>query len=99
MPGRFDRRSLIALMAGAGLGPFGRPAAARSAAMWGYPIVWEKGVPGDGFFIKHGYGCENTTYYPGLTHTGENWYGLAKNAAGAIAIAVAAGEVVFADYD
>jgi murein DD-endopeptidase MepM/ murein hydrolase activator NlpD len=38
-------------------------------------------------------------YYPGWTHTGENWYGISENAAGADVIAVAAGTVRYADYD
>jgi murein DD-endopeptidase MepM/ murein hydrolase activator NlpD len=96
---RLHRRALLGAAAFAGLGLSTRQAAAGVAPAWGYPIARGAAAPGDGFFIKHGYGCENPTYYPGLTHTGENWYGLSENAAGADVIAVAAGEVVYTDYD
>jgi murein DD-endopeptidase MepM/ murein hydrolase activator NlpD len=51
---------------------------------------------GEGFFIRHGYTVENTWYNPGYWHTGEDWYALAGDAAGAGVYAIAAGEVVYA---
>jgi murein DD-endopeptidase MepM/ murein hydrolase activator NlpD len=52
-------------------------------------------APGDGFFIRHGYGAENTWYNPGYWHTGEDWYAVAGDTAGAEVYAIAAGEVVY----
>jgi murein DD-endopeptidase MepM/ murein hydrolase activator NlpD len=73
---------------------------ARAAdAAWCYPLAFPERAPGDGLFIKHAFGCENLVYYPGLTHTGENWYGLEANAANANVIAIAPGKVVYADFD
>jgi murein DD-endopeptidase MepM/ murein hydrolase activator NlpD len=63
---------------------------------YSYPI----GVPGqplgDGFFIRHGFAAENTWYNPGYWHTGEDWYALAGDTAGAAVYAIADGEVVYA---
>lgn len=99
MKNRLHRRQLLGLAVATGLAAIARPVRAQTEAVWSFPISRAGQVPGDGFFIKHGYGCENPAYYPGLTHTGENWYGIEENAAGADVIAVAAGEVVYADYD
>jgi hypothetical protein len=96
---RFTRRHLIAAGAGACLGATVTAGLALTDPEWSYPVSRNGGLPGDGFFIKHGYACENAAYYPGLSHTGENWYGSEQNAAGADVIAVAAGNVVYADYD
>ena len=60
------------------------------------PIGLPDRVPGDGFVVRHGYACENTWYNPGWLHTGEDWYTIAGDSAGALIYAVAAGEVVFA---
>jgi murein DD-endopeptidase MepM/ murein hydrolase activator NlpD len=68
-------------------------------AHWGYPLAFPGHDPGDGCFIKHGYACENAESYPGLLHTGENWYGLERNATEAEVIAAAAGIVRYADFD
>ncbi len=62
---------------------------------FGYPIGLAGRAPGDGFFIRHGYASENTWYNPGHWHTGEDWYALAGDTAGAEVYAVAAGEVVY----
>ncbi|MCA9833769.1 MAG: M23 family metallopeptidase [Thermomicrobiales bacterium] len=64
-----------------------------------YPLGLPDRVPGDGCYIRHGYACENAIYYPGLWHTGENWYVQGADAAGALVYATAAGEIVFAGYD
>lgn len=71
------------------------PTPALSAA-WSYPIGLPDRTPGDGFFIRHGYSTENTWYNPGYRHTGEDWYALAGDTAGAGVYAVADGEVVYA---
>jgi hypothetical protein len=51
---------------------------------------------GDGFFIRHGAQVENTWYNPGYWHTGEDWYAVADDTAGAYVYAVADGEVAYA---
>ena len=67
-----------------------------AAPLFSYPI----GVPGkplgDGFFIRHGAQVENTWYNPGYWHTGEDWYAITGDTAGARVYAVADGEVVYA---
>jgi murein DD-endopeptidase MepM/ murein hydrolase activator NlpD len=66
------------------------------SATWSYPIGLPNRAPGDGFFIRHGYITENTWYNPGYWHTGEDWYALDGETAGAGVYAVADGEVVYA---
>jgi hypothetical protein len=61
-----------------------------------YPMGLPGRVPGEGCFVRHGYACENTPYYPGAWHTGENWFLIDGNSAGAPVYAVADGAVVFA---
>jgi hypothetical protein len=51
---------------------------------------------GDGFFIRHGDQVENTWYNPGYWHTGEDWYAIEGDTAGARVYAIADGEVVYA---
>jgi hypothetical protein len=51
---------------------------------------------GDGFFIRHGAQVENTWYNPGYWHTGEDWYAVEGETAGAGVYAIADGEVVYA---
>jgi hypothetical protein len=67
-----------------------------TAPLFTYPI----GVPGaplgDGFFIRHGAQVENTWYNPGYWHTGEDWYAVAGDTAGAQVYAIAEGQVVYA---
>jgi murein DD-endopeptidase MepM/ murein hydrolase activator NlpD len=64
--------------------------------LFSYPI----GVPGkplgDGFFIRHGAQVENTWYNPGYWHTGEDWYAIEGDTAGARVYAIAEGQVVYA---
>jgi hypothetical protein len=62
------------------------------------PVGWPDEVPGVGFRIGHGFACENTWFAAGWWHTGEDWYALAGDTAGASVYAVAAGEVVYADF-
>jgi hypothetical protein len=51
---------------------------------------------GDGFFVRHGDQVENTWYNPGYWHTGEDWYAIEGDTAGARVYATADGEVVYA---
>lgn len=71
----------------------------RTDAPFGYPIAWPGNRPGNGFFIRHGYACENTWYNPGFLHTGEDWYARDGETAGAEVLAIAPGRVVFAGSD
>lgn len=66
---------------------------------YGLPMSLPGGIPGAGCYIRHGYACENTGFNTGWWHTGENWYLIEGNSAGALIYAVAAGEVVYADAD
>jgi hypothetical protein len=61
-----------------------------------YPIGRPGQPPGDGFFIRHGYATENTWYNPGWWHTGEDWYAIEGDTAGAQVYAIADGQVVYA---
>jgi len=63
------------------------------------PIGWPGRVPGDGFRIGHGFACENTWFAAGWWHTGEDWYATDRDTAGAMVYAIAAGEVVYADFN
>jgi len=76
-------------------------AAAQSAnaIAFSLPIGLPGRARGDGFFIRHGYSCENSWYNPGAWHTGEDWYLIDGDTAGAEAYAVADGQVVFSDSD
>ncbi|GAB4432604.1 MAG: hypothetical protein OHK0015_20330 [Chloroflexi bacterium OHK40] len=65
------------------------------AAAFGYPIGLPGRVPADGFFVRHGYAAENTWYNPGYWHTGEDWYALEGDTAGAEVYAIAEGQVVY----
>jgi murein DD-endopeptidase MepM/ murein hydrolase activator NlpD len=76
-------------------------AAASTPALpaFSYPIGTPGQPLGDGFFIRHGVQVENTWYNPGYWHTGEDWYRLEGDTAGAQVYAIAAGAVVYADAD
>ena len=91
------RRGLVGGVAAIALA--GRAASTRAQASgpaFSLPIGWPGRVLGDGFFMRHGYACENTWYNPGWWHTAEDSYVLDGNAAGADVYAIADGEVVFA---
>lgn len=62
------------------------------------PIGWPGAVPGDGFRIGHGFASENAWFAAGWWHTGEDWYAIEGDTAGADVYAVARGEVVYADF-
>lgn len=100
-----DRRTLLAraaLLAAAATGPRRVAVAAASQApppAFGYPIGLPGRAPGDGFFMRHGYATENTWFAPGNLHTGEDWYAVDEETAGARVVAIAPGEVVFAGSD
>jgi murein DD-endopeptidase MepM/ murein hydrolase activator NlpD len=65
------------------------------APQFGYPIGAPGRTPGDGFFIRHGAGVENTWYNPGFWHTGEDWYAVEGDTAGAAVYAIADGLVEY----
>lgn len=67
-----------------------------TAPAYSYPIGAPGQPLGDGFFIRHGFATENTWYNPGYWHTGEDWYALTGDTAGASVYAIADGEVVYA---
>src|SRR5687768_7509216 len=69
-----------------------RDAAAGGSASYGYPMALPGRVPGDGFYIRTAYAAENLRYYPGLWHTGENWFAVGDETAGLPVLAVANGE-------
>ncbi len=71
------------------------------ASSWNfqYPFGMPDRGPGDGCYVMHGYAVENAQFFPGLWHTGENWYLLDGDSAGALVYAVADGDVVFSGYD
>src|SRR5688572_8382706 len=71
-------------------------AAPTLTPLFSYPIGLPGSAPGDGFFIRHGAQVENTWYNPGYWHTGEDWYALEGDTAGARVNAIADGEVVYA---
>jgi len=66
------------------------------ATEYSYPIGLPGRPLGDGFFLRHGYTVENTWYNPRHWHTGEDWYALRGDTAGAGVYAVADGKVVYA---
>jgi hypothetical protein len=94
---RLSRRTVVGAAAAAVLGArLGRARAQGSAVSFSYPIGMPGQVLGDGFFMRHGYACENTWYNPGWLHTGEDWYVHEGTTAGAGVYAIADGEIVFA---
>lgn len=92
-----NRRTLIGLP----LAMMATSALAQEDSGWQfqYPMGLPDRVPGDDCYVMHGYAVENAQYYPGLWHTGENWYPVHGDAAGALVYATAAGEVVFTGFD
>ena len=96
---RVSRRSVIGGLAVATTIGRGRLSLAqsRNAAefRFGYPIGAPERPPGEGFFIRHGFTSENTWYFPEHWHTGEDWYALVGDSAGATVYAIANGEVVY----
>jgi murein DD-endopeptidase MepM/ murein hydrolase activator NlpD len=99
MVSQWSRRDLLAAAAGMFATPLSRGAAESRTPWIAAPIGWPGSVPGDGFHIGHGFQCENSWFSPGWWHTGEDWYSATGDTAGAVIRAVAAGEVVYADFD
>ena len=91
-----NRRSLISAALAM---PLAAVHAADVAPHFQYPIGWPDEIAGNGFFIRHGYACETTWFSPGNLHTGEDWYAIAGETAGAEIRAISDGTVVFADSD
>ncbi len=77
----------------------GTPPVGQHPAWESAPIGWPGRVAGDGFRIGHGFQCENSWFSPGWWHTGEDWYALSGDTAGAEVRAIAPGDVVYADFD
>ena len=99
MSSRCSRRRLLALPVAAARAPLAA-GGQEAMATWSLPIRNAGDAPGSGFTIRCGYACENLERYPGWWHTGENWHRDGDaDTAGAEVIAVAAGEVVYADFD
>lgn len=100
MVSKWSRRSFIGSVAvvahASRLWPMASP---PGTVVYSYPIGTPGQPPGVGFYIRHGYAVENTWYLPGYWHTGEDWYALQGDTAGADIVAVADGEVVFAGSD
>ena len=99
---RLTRRNAVGLAAGAGLvlrhGP--NPVAQATSREWAAAPIGRPGEePGDGFEIGHGFACENTWFAADWWHTGEDWYAIEGDTAGANIYAIADGEVVYADFD
>lgn len=69
---------------------------ALSVPQFSYPISWPNQVFGAGFYVRHATQTENTWYNPGYWHTGEDWYALDMDTAGAQVHAIADGVVVYA---
>jgi murein DD-endopeptidase MepM/ murein hydrolase activator NlpD len=97
---RFSRRVVLGLATGSALGLSRRVGRAQGAVPdWSVvPIGWPDRIPGDGFRIGHGFACENTWFAAGWWHTGEDWYAINGDTAGASVYAIAAGIVVYADF-
>jgi murein DD-endopeptidase MepM/ murein hydrolase activator NlpD len=96
---RFSRRVVLGLAGGAALGLSRGGGAQATVLDWSVaPIGWPDRVPGDGFRIGHGFACENTWFAAGWWHTGEDWYAINGDTAGASVYAIAGGAVVYADF-
>jgi hypothetical protein len=97
---KLNRRSLGLGALGAALGGRRTATAQFDPIAFSYPVGDPGRTIGDGFWPRHGYACENTLYYPGLWHTGENWYRIEDgDTAGAPVLAAADGTIVFAGFD
>ena len=98
---RVTRRQVVAMSLAAGLSlSTARARQSQEDGGWSLPIRNEGGVPGDGFYVRYGYGSENTLRHPGWLHTAEDWHRDGDlDTAGAEVVAVRAGEVVFAGFD
>ena len=98
MPIRSSRRAFV-LAAMASAIPVRSTSATQDGWAWVYSIGRPGDVPGNGFYLRHAFATENTSFYPGGWHTGENYYLLDGDSAGAEVYAVADGEIVYAGFD
>ncbi|MFL5761951.1 MAG: peptidoglycan DD-metalloendopeptidase family protein [Thermomicrobiales bacterium] len=100
MSGTLNRRTLLHAATAAALASRSRPARAQTVTpVFSYPMGLPGRPLGDGFYIRRGFTCEGSTYFPGWWHTGENWHLTEGETAGVGVYAVADGEVVFTDSD
>ena len=93
-----SRRTVLALVGGAALALRADPtpiAGAQSAPGLSFPVGFPGQALGDGFFVRHGFTVENTWYLPGFWHTGEDWYVIDGDTAGAVVCAIGEGEVAY----
>lgn len=91
------RRAVLRGGIAAALATRRRPVSAQPVLpAFSLPIGLPGRLPGAGFFVRHGYACENTWYLTGWWHTGEDWYTLSGDTAGALIYAVADGDGVYA---
>lgn len=92
-----DRRSVLkgALLAPVSIALGGRIGSAQEADAFSYPMALPGRPMGDGFFIRHTFTSENTWYLPNYWHTGEDWYLIDGDTAGAAVCSIADGEVVY----
>ena len=96
---RLNRRVLLGVVPAMLAGEVAAQTDESAGRRFGLPMGLPDHVPGDSCYIRHGYACENVGFSSGWWHTGENWYLSEGNSAGALVLAVAAGEVVYADAD
>jgi murein DD-endopeptidase MepM/ murein hydrolase activator NlpD len=97
---RFSRRALtFAAAAAIARPPSATPAQEQAAWAWVYPMGRAGDVPGNGLYMRHAFATENTSFYPGGWHTGENYYLLEGESAGAEVYAASDGEIVYAGFD
>ena len=99
---QFTRRTVLRIMAAAGLATRARPISSQAqtlAPALSYPMGLLGHPLGDGRLVRHGYATENTWFNPGWWHTGEDWYLTEGDTTGMGVYAVAPGEVVFAGFD
>lgn len=97
---KFSRRALTCAAAAAIARPLAaNPAPERATWAWVYPMGRPGDVPGNGLYLRHAFATENTSFYPGGWHTGENYYLLQGESAGAEVYAAADGEIVYAGFD
>jgi hypothetical protein len=73
MAGTFNRRKFLQTAGGLAIASCLRPERAQSILpVFSYPMGLPGKALGDGFYLRHGFTCENLTNYPGWWHTGED---------------------------
>jgi murein DD-endopeptidase MepM/ murein hydrolase activator NlpD len=94
-PTAAEAPTAVPLTARATAAPLPTASPAPPTRWFSYPIGMPGKPLGDGFFVRHGVGVENTWYNPGYWHTGEDWYAVAGDTADARIYAIADGAVVY----